>query len=111
MKDIKLGNLEELILLLVGLLGEEAYSVMIVEEYRKQTKGSINISAIHTALYRLEDKGFLSSKMSDSNAKRGGKRKRIFSLTSQAVSALNELATLREKLRNQVPSLTLRYNG
>ena len=107
MKDIKLGHLEELILLLVGLLGEEAYSVMIVEEYRKQTNGSINISAIHTALYRLEDKGFLESSMSDSNAKRGGKRKRIFSLTSKAVTSLNELKELRDKLRNQVPQLNL----
>ena len=107
MKDIKLGNLEELILLLVGLLGDQAYSVMIVEEYRKQTNGSINISAIHTALYRLEEKGFLSSKMSESNAKRGGKRKRIFSLTPQAVTSLNELKELREKLRNQVPHLSL----
>ena len=107
MKEIKLGNLEELILLLVGLLGEDAYSVMIVEEYRKQTKGSINISAIHTALYRLEDKGFLTSEMSESNAKRGGKRKRIFSLTNQAITSLNELDELRAKLRNQVPKLSL----
>ena len=107
MKDIKLGNLEELILLLVGLLGDEAYSVMIVEEYRKQTNGSINISAIHTALYRLEDKGFLTSEMSETNAKRGGKRKRIFALTSQAVNALNDLQLLRTKLRSQVPNLTV----
>ena len=107
MKEIKLGNLEELILLLVGLLGEDAYSVMIVEEYRKQTKGSINLSVIHTALYRLEDKGFLTSEMSESNAKRGGKRKRIFSLTNQAITSLNELDELRAKLRNQVPKLSL----
>ena len=76
MKEIKLGNLEELILLLVGLLGEDAYSVMIVEEYRKQTKGRINISAIHTALYRLEDKGFLTSEFGGATSKRGGKKKR-----------------------------------
>lgn len=107
MKDIKLGNLEEIILLLVGLLGEEAYSVAIVEEYRKQTSKSINISAIHTALYRLEDKGFLESKMSESNAKRGGKRKRIFSITNKAVSAINELNELRSHLRNQVPQLAI----
>ena len=111
MKEVKLGNLEEIILLLVGLLGEDAYSVMIVEEYRKQTKGSINISAIHTALYRLEDKGFLTSKMSETNAKRGGKRKRIFALTKQAIASLNRLNELRDKLRNQVPNLSLGYNG
>lgn len=107
MKEIKLGNLEEIILLLVGVLKEEAYSVSIVEEYRKQTKKSINMSAIHTALYRLEDKGFLDSKLSESNAKRGGKRKRIFSLTDQAVSALKELSDLRNQLSNQIPQLSI----
>lgn len=107
MKDIKLGNLEEIILLLVGLLGEDAYSVAIVEEYRKQTNKTINISAIHTALYRLEDKGFLDSKMSESNARRGGKRKRIFSITNKAITAINELNELRNLLRNQVPQLAI----
>ncbi len=107
MKEIKLGNLEEIILLLIGVLGEEAYSVAIVEEYRKQTNKGINISAIHTALYRLEDKGFLTSKMSDSNPKRGGKRKRIFTLTAQATSALSDLAKLRSHLISQIPNISL----
>ncbi len=111
MKEIKLGNLEELILLLIAGMGDEAYSVAIVEEYEKQTKRSINISAIHTTLYRLQEKGFLDSKLSDSNAKRGGKKKRIFFLTEQAVTSLNELSELRNQLKKQITNLSIGYES
>ncbi len=105
-----MGNAEELVLLLVGVLYEEAYSVRIVEEYEKQTGRKINVSAIHTILYRLEEKGFLESKMSDATPERGGKRKRLFYLTSYAAKSLDELASLREKLRFQIPKQALNWN-
>lgn len=105
MKNIKLGNFEEIVLLLVGVLNDQAYSVAIVEEYKKQTKKNINISAIHTVLYRLEEKGFLDSKLGDTIAERGGKRKRLFSLTPLAIKTLDELATFRNQLRQQIPDL------
>jgi len=103
MKDIKLGNFEELVLLLVGVLYDQAYSVKIVQEYENQTGKKINVSAIHTVLYRLEEKGFLESRLSESTSERGGKRKRLFYLTPFATKALDELASLREKLRHQMP--------
>jgi len=103
MKDIKLGNFEELVLLLVGVLYDQAYSVKIVQEYENQTGKKINVSAIHTVLYRLEEKGFLESRLSESTSERGGKRKRLFYLTPFATKALDELATLRERLRHQMP--------
>ena len=99
MKDIKLGNFEELVLLLIGGLSDQAYSVNIVQEYEKQTGKKINVSAIHTVLYRLEEKGFLESKLGESTSMRGGKRKRLFYLTPYASNALEELASLRERLR------------
>ena len=105
MENIKLGNFEELILLLVALLYDEAYSVSIVQEYEKQTGKSINISAIHTVLYRLEKKNYLESKLGESKAQRGGKRKRLFYLTSQGAKALNEMQDIRDQLRSQIPSI------
>ena len=102
MRDIKLGNFEELVLLLVGGLYDQAYSVNIVQEYEKQTGKKINVSAIHTVLYRLEEKGFLESKLSESTSARGGKRKRLFYLTPYASSSLDELASLRERLRFKI---------
>ena len=110
MEHIKLGNFEELILLLVGVLYNEAYSVRIVEEYNKQTGKNINVSAIHTVLYRLEEKGFLESKLSDATSIRGGKRKRLFYLTPYAAKALEELDTLRGRLRHQIPQQALNWN-
>ena len=110
MEKIKLGNFEELVLLLVGVLYDKAYSVSIVAEYEKQTGKKINISAIHTVLYRLEEKGFLESRMSESTGARGGKRKRLFYLTPYASKVLDELATLREQLRYQIPKQALNWN-
>ncbi len=109
MKNIKIGNFEELILMLIGVLGEEAYSVKIVEEYENRTKKKINVSAIHTVLYRLEKKGFLESRMSESIAERGGKRKRIFFLTAYASKALKELNQLRQELLTDIPAQTLNW--
>ena len=109
MENIKLGNFEELVLLLVGVLYDSAYSVKIVEEYQKQTGKKINVSAIHTVLYRLEEKGFLKSRLSESTAERGGKRKRLFYLTPYASQALDELANIREKLRYQIPEQALTF--
>ena len=103
MESHKLGNLEEMVLLLVGVLYGNAYSVSLVEEYRKQTGKNINISAIHTVLYRLEKKGFLESRLGESMAMRGGKRKRLFYITAFGVKTLEEQHTLREKLRVLIP--------
>ena len=105
MESHKLGNLEEMVLLLVGVLYGNAYSVSLVEEYSKQTGKNINISAIHTVLYRLEKKGLLKSKLGESQALRGGKRKRLFYITAFGVKTLEELRTLREQLRLQIPEI------
>lgn len=110
MQHIKLGNFEELVLLLVGSLNDEAYSVSIVQEYEKQTGKKINVSAIHTVLYRLEEKGFLESKLSEAKAERGGKRKRLFYLTPYATKALDELASVREKIRLGIPAKVLNWS-
>ncbi len=107
MQKLKLGNFEELILLLVGVLYDQAYSVAIVEEYKKQTGKNINISAIHTVLYRLEEKGFLESRLGESSGARGGKRKRLFFLTAFGVKALDEIQSLRDQLRYQIPKPAL----
>jgi PadR family transcriptional regulator, regulatory protein PadR len=72
---IYLGELEELILLMVVLIGPEAYGVSITEELAAQTGRVITISAAHAALHRLEEKGFVKSKMGGASMERGGRRK------------------------------------
>ena len=105
MQRINLGEFEELILLLVAILSGEAYGVLVREELEKQTGRSVNISAVHAALRRLESKGFVKSDWSVATAERGGRRKRLFTITQSGQLALNQVKEIRNRLWNQIPDL------
>ena len=109
MKGNYLGELEELILLTVGVLYPEAYAVAVMDEIEKQAGRNMNISAVHAVLTRLEDKGFVTSKMGDPTQERGGRRKRIFLLTASGKRALEEVNELRNQLFNQIPKVALQF--
>lgn len=109
MKGYYLGELEELVLLTVGVLFPEAYGISVMDEIEKQAGRSLNISAVHSVLTRLEDKGFLKSKMSDPTEARGGRRKRIFLLTAAGKRALEESNEIRNQLYNQIPKVALQF--
>ena len=65
MKETKLGEFEEVIMLLVGILDHEAYAFRVADEFKNQTNRSVSIGAVHSTLNRLEEKGFLESEMGD----------------------------------------------
>lgn len=109
MKGTYIGELEELVLLTVGILYPEAYGVAVMDEIEKQAGRSLNISAVHAVLTRLEEKGFLKSKMSDPTEERGGRRKRIFVLTAAGKRALEEANELRTQLYSQIPKMALQF--
>jgi PadR family transcriptional regulator, regulatory protein PadR len=109
MKGTYIGELEELALLMVGVLYPEAYGVAVMDELEKQAGRSLNISAVHAVLTRLEEKGFLTSKMSDPTEERGGRRKRIFQLTAAGKRALEEANELRNQLYKQIPKVALQF--
>lgn len=109
MKGTYLGELEELVLLTVGILYPEAYGVAVMDEIESQAGRSLNISAVHSVLTRLEEKGFLKSKMSDPSQERGGRRKRIFLLTAAGKRALEEANEMRNQLFNQIPKMALQF--
>ena len=109
MKGTYIGELEELILLIVGVLYRDAYGVAVMDEIEKQTGRSLNISAVHAVLTRLEEKNLLVSKMSDPTGERGGRRKRIFSLTAAGKQALEETNEMRNQLFKQIPNVTLQF--
>src|SRR4051812_2488308 len=77
-----LGEFEELVLTMVGILQEEAYGNAIVNEIRERIERDVNLSAVHVTLYRLEDKGLVKSEMGGITEERGGRRKRIFTITN-----------------------------
>lgn len=105
MKGTNIGELEELVLLLVGLLYQEAYGVSVLKEMKEQTGRELNISAIHAVLNRLEEKGMLNSRMGGAEQIRGGRRKRFYTLTSTGRAVLDEVKSTRDKLYNQLPAL------
>lgn len=102
---VYLGELEELILLMVALIGADAYGVSITEELEGQTGRVITISAVHAALHRLEEKGFVKSKMGGASMERGGRRKRLFQLTAYGRQALQELRDVRNAIWAQLQSI------
>lgn len=109
MKRYSLGEFEEIVLLTVGVLFDNAYAVSITEELRQVTGRKTTISAVHTALYRLEEKGYLSSRMGESEARRGGKRKRCFNITPLGKRALDEAQSVRISLRNRIPRIAFEF--
>ncbi len=106
MKGTYLGEFEELVLLTVASSGSEAYAVLIKELVEKNANRKVNISAIHSALYRMEEKGFLKSSFGGATQKRGGKSKRYFKVTNAGFETLKEVKSIRENLWKTIPQLT-----
>jgi PadR family transcriptional regulator PadR len=99
---VYLGELEELILLMVALIGTDAYGVSITEALEAQTGRVITISAAHAALHRLEEKGFVKSSMGGASTERGGRRKRLFQLTAYGRQTLEQLRDVRNLIWAQL---------
>jgi PadR family transcriptional regulator, regulatory protein PadR len=105
MIETRLGEFEEVILLLVGILGKEAYAFKTADEFESQTGRAVSIGAVHSTLTRLEDKGFLTSEMGESTAERGGRRKRIYTITAYGRKTLSTAKDFKMALWNQYPDL------
>lgn len=100
-----LGEFEELVLTMAGILQEEAYGNAIVTEIKARVGREVNLSAVHVTLYRLEDKGFVKSKMGGATNVRGGRRKRIFTVTNAGLSMLRAMKESRMDLWKLIPQL------
>jgi DNA-binding PadR family transcriptional regulator len=105
MKETRLGDFEEVILLLVGILGKQAYAFKIAEEFEAQTGRAASIGAVHSTLTRISDKGFVTSKFGEATAERGGRRKRIYTITAYGQKVLQESRDFKLSLWQQYPSL------
>jgi len=107
-QSYQLGELEELVLMIVAILNEKAYGVLVMDEILDQTNRKVNISAVHTVLDRLEKKGYVSSFMGGASSERGGRRKRLFRISAEGSRALSYVHSTRNALYKQIPKTLLR---
>ena len=102
MKGERLGEFEEFTLLAVRALGDNTYAVPIQQYVEKVTARPISVGSIYAALARLEEKGFVRSAMSEAVAQRGGKSKRLYTVTPSGLRTARELHRVRERIWSSI---------
>jgi PadR family transcriptional regulator, regulatory protein PadR len=108
MKGTNLGEFEEIVLLTIAALVSEAYSVAICDELQKNLGRPAKLGVVHAVLNRLEDKGYVKSKLGEATSTRGGKRKRFYTVTNGGKAALIKARELRDQLWSRIPELSLK---
>jgi PadR family transcriptional regulator PadR len=93
-----LGEFEELVLLTIAALSEDAYGVSIQKNIEERCNRSISIGALHSTITRLEEKGYLKSWVGGATKERGGRSKRYFEITQAGRKAVAETKSLRDEL-------------
>ncbi len=101
-----LGEFEELVLLFVAAHHNEAYGVLILEKLEEKLKKKVNISAVHVALKRMENKGFVTSSFGGITSSRGGRRKRYYVITALGKKMLDNQYLLRTSIYQQIPKIS-----
>lgn len=105
MKKTKLGEFEELVLLSVVLLGQQAYGVEIKKALEDRLQETLSVGSIQNSLKRMEEKGFLTSEFGEATKQRGGKRKRYYTATAQGQMVLEEMRAVRSKFYSAIPAI------
>lgn len=109
MKGTYLGEFEELVLLSIGVLKEEAYGVAIKDFIEDKTGRKSSIGALHSALSRLDDKGYVSTYVGKATKIRGGRRKKFYKITIGGQTALTKVNEQRNDLYEMIPRLNFAY--
>jgi PadR family transcriptional regulator PadR len=95
---VYLGEFEEIVLLTIATLGDEAYGVMIQKDIEERCNRKISIGALHSTITRLEEKGFLKSWVGGATKERGGRSKRYYEITQAGKKAVADTKSLRDEL-------------
>ncbi|MEL6672862.1 MAG: PadR family transcriptional regulator [Bacteroidota bacterium] len=105
MKAYSIGDFEELVLLTVAAQHDQAYGVSIHESLEEQLAKAVNISAIHVALKRMEEKGFVETRVGGITAQRGGRRKKFYVITALGKSVLDRKYEVRTSIYKRIPKI------
>jgi DNA-binding PadR family transcriptional regulator len=107
MKKYQLGEFEEIVMLTVGILFDEAYGVSVKKEIESRLKRKVSVGALQTALRRLEDKGYLKSREGEATEERAGRPKKYFQITAYGRRAMEYTRNTRDELWNAIPEVAL----
>lgn len=107
MKKYQMGEFEELVILTVGVLYKEAYGVSIKNEIESRLSRNVSMGALHTALNRLEEKGYIRSFDGEATEERAGRPKRYFQITALGKKAMEYTKSTRDELWRAIPKMAL----
>ncbi|MGB8510438.1 MAG: helix-turn-helix transcriptional regulator [Pyrinomonadaceae bacterium] len=93
-----LGHFEEIVLLAVLRLGENAYGAKIRQMVAEATERDVSIGAVYATLDRIERKGYIKSWQGEATPERGGRAKRYFEVQGAGERALNNTNEVRNRL-------------
>lgn len=111
MIETRLGDFEEVLMLMIGILGEdEAYAFRIAQEFKSQGGRSVSIGAVHSTMDRLENKGFLKSALKEGTSDRGARKKRIYTITALGKRVLKEAMEFKVSLWRQYPAFAGKFD-
>ena len=105
MKKYQLGEFEEVVMLTVGILYDEAYGVSIKKEIETRLKRGVSVGALQAALKRLEDKGYLKSREGEATEERAGRPKKYFTITAYGKKAMEYTKGTRDELWSAIPKV------
>ena len=105
MKKFQLGEFEEVVMLTVGVLYDEAYGVSIKKEIETRLSRKVSVGALQSALKRLEQKGYLQSREGEPTQERAGRPKKYFTITAYGKQALEYTRSTRNALWNEIPKV------
>lgn len=107
MKKYQLGEFEEVVMLTIGILYKEAYGVAIKDEIETRLSRNVSMGALHTALVRLEDKGYVQSCNGEDTEERMGRPRRYYQITALGKKAMVYSKDTRNDLWNAIPKMAL----
>ena len=107
MKKYQLGEFEEIVILTIGILYKQAYGVAIKKEIELRLSRKVSMGAMHTALVRLEDKGYIKSFNGEATDERLGRPKKYFQITALGKKAMEHARDTRNGLWQAIPGIAL----
>jgi PadR family transcriptional regulator, regulatory protein PadR len=101
-----LGSFEQLVLLALLQLGDQAYGMTVRREIERRTGRNVSLGAVYATLDRLEEKGYVRSSAGSGDAERGGRARRYFRVRAGGMKVLRQAIEAFDSMRQALPGLS-----